>query len=295
MIEKLAPVTGWLRSLRSKGEQHLDAAAPYVDKAVIWGHEQHSRLGNLLPRVDDVEAWIRENATRFGLPKTPQSNSLEHLERTLTRTVAAIRQESERRTRMLLNMALGKTAGATTVAGIGGWIAAFGVASTGTPIAVLSGAAANSATLYWLGSLVGLGVAAGSIILTGTFFVIAFIAGFGGRKWLIGKPRSDDSLQEHERAILVAARSMIAAVKSQIKSGDKPSPADMRLFAEHGLIPLANQINQHWDETSLRQHGKPECQPFTKTLAFLHRRRLNQCRTELGRIAMAAMVAGQKP
>lgn len=295
MIEKLAPVTGWLRWFRSKGAQHRDAAAPYVDKAVIWGYEQHSRLSNLLPRVDDVEAWIRENAAHLGPSKKPQPNSLVHIERTLICTVAAIRQESERRTRMLLNMVLGKPAGALAVFIITAWIATFGLASTGTPIAVLSGAAATTATLYWLGSLVGLGVAAGGVILAAKGIVIGIIVGLGGRKWLIGKPRSDDSLQEHERAILLASRSLIDAVKRQIVSGEVPAPGDMRLFAEHGLIPLANQINQHWDETSLRQHGKPECQPFTKTLAFLHRRRLNQCRTELGRIAMAAMVAGQKP
>ena len=294
MIAKLAPVTGWLRWFRSKGEQHLREAAPYVDKAVIWGHEQHSRLSNQLPRVDDVEAWIRENAAHLGLLKRARSNSLEHLERTLIRTAAAIRQESERRTRLLLNAAIGKPAGVLATMGIGAFIASCGVASTGTPIATLSGAAATTATLYWLGSLIGLGVAAGSAILGGAFFIIAFLAGTRGRSWLIGKPRSDDSLQDHERAILLASRSLIAAVKARIASGEKPAPSDMRLFAEHGLIPLADQINQHWDDASLKENGKSECQPFTKTLAFLHRRRLNQCRTELGRIAIAAMVAGQK-
>ena len=254
MIEKLAPVTGWLRWFRSKGEQHLREAAPYVDKATAWGLEQYSRLGDQIPDADDVEAWLRRNAERFGWSEKPRSDSLEHLEQVLTRTIAAIRQQSERRTRILVSAVLGKATGAAAVAGISGWILAFGTASTGTLIATLSGAAATTAKLYAIGSLVGLGVAAGGVILAGAGIGIGAAAGIWGRVWLIGKPRSDDTLQDHERAILVAAHSMIAAVKSQIKSGDKPAPGDMRLFAEHGLIPLANQINQHWDETSLRQH-----------------------------------------
>jgi hypothetical protein len=63
----------------------------------------------------------------------------------------------------------------------------------------------------------------------------------------------------------------------------------MRLIAEQALIPLVNQINQHWDDASLKENGKFECEPFTQKLAYLQRRKLDQCRTELGRIALAAM------
>lgn len=294
MIEKLASVTGWLQSLRSTGKQHLEEAAPYVDKAVAWGLEQGSRLGSQIPDADDVEAWLHKNAARFGWSEKPRSDSLEHLEQVLTQTIAAIRQQSERHTRMLVSTVLGKTAGVAAVAGIGGWITAFGAAANGAAIAALHGAAATSAKLYWIGSVVGLGVAAGGVMLAGAGIGIGAAAGIWGRQRMIGKPRIDDSLQDHERAILCASHSLIAAVRAQIAGGGQPAPGDMRLFAEHGLIPLANQINQYWDEPSLRQYGKLECQPFTRTLAFLHRRRLNQCRTELGRIAMNAMAAGHK-
>ena len=63
----------------------------------------------------------------------------------------------------------------------------------------------------------------------------------------------------------------------------------MRLVAEQALIPLAQQINQYWDDASLKENGKSECEPFTRTLAYLQRRKLDQCRAELGRIALAAM------
>lgn len=294
MSRKQKSITEWLWWFRSKGGQHLDAAVPYVDKAVAWGLEQRTRLSGQMPTAEDIEVWMRENALRFGWSEKPRSDSLEHLEQILIRTIAAIRQESERRTRIMVNVALSKSAGTVAFVSIAAWVAAFGVASTGTPIAALSGAAATTATLYWMGSLVGLGAAAGGVILAGAGIGISVAAGIWGRKRLIGKPRTDDSLQDHERAIVYASHSLIVAVRAQIKSGDKAKPDDMRLFAEHGLIPLANQINQHWDEASLKEYGKTECQPFTKTLAFYHRRKLDQCRTELGRIAMAAVVAGQK-
>lgn len=53
---------------------------------------------------------------------------------------------------------------------------------------------------------------------------------------------------------------------------------------------VANQINQYWDDASLKENGKSECEPFTKTLGYLQQRKLDQCRTELGRFALAAMM-----
>lgn len=68
-------------------------------------------------------------------------------------------------------IASGVTAGALMGMGAYGTIGMFGTASTGTTITLLSGAAANSATLAWLGggSLAtgGLGMAGGTMVLGG--------------------------------------------------------------------------------------------------------------------------------
>jgi len=221
----------------------------------------------------------------------PRADSLEHLGGVLKLIVASIRQTSDRRTRILLNAVFGKAAGALTVGGLTAGVATLGVASTGTPIAALSGAAATSATLFWVGSLVGLGVAAGSVILGGVGIGSGIAVGIGARRKLVGKPRREGALQDYERDILSASGVLIDAVDKQMASGDTPSPAHMRLLAEQALLPLADQINQHWDEASLRHHGKVGCRPFKKTLAALHRHRLNLCRTELRRIAVAAIEA----
>lgn len=177
------------------------------------------------------------------------------------------------------------------VGGLAGLIAAFGTASTGTAIAALHGAAATTAQLYWLGSTIGLGVAAGGVILTATGLGAGVAAGLLSRRHLLGSPRSEERLQDHEKAILVACITLINALKQQRSAGQQPQVSEMRIVAEHALIPLANQINQHWDNRAILENGKPGCRPFTRTLAYLHRRKLDRCRTKIGRIAMAAISA----
>ncbi|WP_155849535.1 hypothetical protein [Arthrobacter sp. H20] len=74
----------------------------------------------------------------------------------------------------------GAGVGAGTAAGVFAAVSAVATASTGTAIASLSGAAASSATLAWLGggSLAagGLGVAGGTVVLTGIVALPALLA-----------------------------------------------------------------------------------------------------------------------
>jgi hypothetical protein len=267
----------------------LKSAAPHADRALQWGRAQQDWANSHLPDASQIQAWARENADRFGWGEKPASSSLEHLEDTLTQIVAAIRQTSDRRSRIFVNAVIGKLSGAMAVGGICGLVATFGAASTGTAIASLSGAAATTAQLYWIGSLVGMGVAGGGLMLAAGGVGVGVAAGVWGKRKLFGKARSEDELQEHDKAILVACITLINATKQQRELAQSPTSSEMRLIAEQALIPLANQINQHWDDASLKENGKFECEPFTQKLAYLQRRKLDQCRTELGRIALAAM------
>lgn len=268
----------------------IRAAAPHAGHALEWGREQHTRLKRQLPEADTVEAWIQKNATMFGWEEKPKSSSLEHLEQVLTKLVSAILQKSDKHTRIFISTVIGKLGGVAAAGGITGLIASLGTASTGTAIASLSGAAATTAQLYWIGSLVGLGVTGGTVLLTAGGLGAGVAAGMLGKRKVFEKERSEDDLQEHESAILVACVTMIKSVKEQRESGQEPSPAEMGLVAEHVLFPLVHQINQHWDTASLEENGKSECRPFSQTLAILHRRKLDQCRTELARIALSAMM-----
>ena len=80
------------------------------------------------------------------------------------------------------SLAGGVGAGALTALGAYGAVAAFGTASTGAAIGGLSGAAASSATLAWLGggalTAGGLGIAGGTAVLGGIVAAPAII-GFG--------------------------------------------------------------------------------------------------------------------
>lgn len=291
MKENLENAYGYAKKVWKRGAAEVEAVTPHFEKAVSWGKQQHERLSPHIPTAFQVETWAKDNAARFGWNEKPQSNSLPYLEETLTGVVAAIRQDSEKRTRIFVNAVISKTTGVVAVTGIAAFISAFGAASTGAAIGSLSGAAATTAQLYWVGSIIGLGTAAGGIMLAGTGIGIGVGGGLIAKRLLFGKSRAEDDLQDHEQAILVASITLIKAIRHQIESGVATTSEEMRLIAEHALIPLANQINQHWSQASLDEEGISGCQPFTKTLASLHRHKLDRCRKELGRIAISALAA----
>lgn len=289
--ENIANAYGYARKALKRGAAEVEAAAPHIEKAVAWGKRQQERLSPHIPTSGQVEVWAKDNAARFGWNEKPKASSLQHLEETLNTVVAAIRQDSEKRTRIFVNTVIGKTTGIAAVTGITTLITAFGAASTGTAIGTLSGAAATTAQLYWIGSIIGLGTAAGGVMLAGTGIGIGLGGGLIAKRWLFGKPRQEVDLQDHEKAILVACITLIKAIRQQIESGAPATTAEMRLIAEHALIPLSHQINQYWSQASLDEEGISGCQPFTKALAFLHQRKLDHCRAEIGRIAISALAS----
>ena len=116
---------------------------------------------------------------------------------------------------MIVDVIIAKAGAATSISGITGLIATFGAASTGTAIASLSGAAAASAKLFWIGSIVGSGVVVGGWILT----ALAVIAGiFGYRKW-VGKPRTCDTLTEIEKQLLKTIELLAPALRAEAVIG----------------------------------------------------------------------------
>lgn len=267
----------------------LKSAAPHADRALQWGRAQQDWANSHLPDANQIQAWARENADRYGWGEKPASSSLEHLEDTLTRIVAAIRQTSDKKAKIAVAASIKTLSGTLAVSSISGLVTTFGTASTGAALATLHGAAATSALNFWIGSVFGLGAVGGASILTASGLGVGVAAGLFGARKFFGKTRLEEELQEHEKAILVACITLINATKQQRESAQSPTSSEMRLVAEQALIPLVNQINQHWDDASLKENGKFECEPFTQKLAYLQRRKLDQCRTELGRIALAAM------
>ena len=124
-----------------------------------FGKRRLEALTTLGRAVDFLKkAKIRDRDLEQQLKITPQQ---------LARWESASVQASE----VLGGLYSSGVAGASTAAGVYGLVSTLGTASTGTAIGTLSGAAAKSATLAWLGggSLAagGGGVAAGTMVLGG--------------------------------------------------------------------------------------------------------------------------------
>ncbi|MBK1670023.1 hypothetical protein CKO28_18475 [Rhodovibrio sodomensis] len=184
---------------------------------------------------------------------------------------------------------MGKASAVAAVSGITGLISIFGTASTGTAIAGLSGAAATTAQLYWVGSLFTLGVAGGGAILGGAGLGVGFVAMRGVRRSVFGRQRPVEELQDHERVMLESCTPVIKALQEQASTGEKPSRDEMRVVAEQVLIPLVHHIDLHWDNHSLAEEGISGAAPFVSTLAPLNRRKLRKATDEISRIAVGAM------
>ena len=100
----------------------------------------------------------------MGMPELDKSILIEAAE-ILEDAAAAILQINGNLKGSIIDAVLAKGVGVASTSGITSLIGALGTASTGTAIGSLSGAAASSAKLYWIGSLVGGGVATGGFLL----------------------------------------------------------------------------------------------------------------------------------
>lgn len=91
-----------------------------------------------------------------------------------------------------------KASGAVAVACTLSLVATFGTSGTGTAIAALHGAALSSASLAWVGGLVGGGMAAGAALTGG----VGLVAGFGVYKMLASERRPFEALSATEQSII---------------------------------------------------------------------------------------------
>jgi hypothetical protein len=170
------------------------------------------------------------------------------------------------------------------MAGTFGGIAAFGAAGTGTAIATLSGAAATTATLYWVGSTVGLGVAAGSLIVAGGALAAGIPAAILVRRRVFGRRRTEQDLSPKERAVLYAALRLAAPVRALRARDVQPHPVEMRLFARQGLHPLASALAKLYAKET-RTDPDETCVASSGSLAYWPQRRLRRAHLQLERIA----------
>jgi hypothetical protein len=182
---------------------------------------------------------------------TENSKNLIILEKSLFGVIAAITQtpsKSVKRVRTVSSIATAKVTGVATTAGIYGLVSTFGAAGTGISIGTLSGAASTSATMAWIGGLVGGGMAAGALLLPVVGLAAGGAAVYVVRRKLHSRPRKLDELLPFEDEILFSADSLLRPLSGALKNEHaQPSPTELRIFAHDGLLPFAEQIKRHVD------------------------------------------------
>jgi hypothetical protein len=219
---------------------------------------------------------------------------LRQIERDLNGIIAAITQVSgrrARRARRVAQIATGKITGVATIGGMLMFISAFGSASTGTAIGALSGAAATSAQMYWIGSIFGMGAVAGAIILPGIGAILGLVAALFLSRAVFGRPRKPEKMQEFEVRALFASLRLAEPVASHLAyEAPAPSRDELRVYAHEGLLPLCNLIDDHLAAPVNANETDNQCQSFENTLALLpqwklrrHHRRLFRRATKLAR------------
>lgn len=214
---------------------------------------------------------------------TADADDLRALDEALTAVVGAVLQESNRTAGTIIGVATSKLVAAGVMAGTFGGIAAFGAAGTGTAIATLSGAAATTATLYWVGSTVGLGVAAGSLIVAGGALAAGVPVAILVRRHVFGRQRTEQDLSPQEQAVLYAALRLAAPVRALRAREVQPSEIEMRIVARQGLQPLASKIAEL--DVDAQTTGDRTCAAPFQSLAYWPRRRLRHALRQLRRIA----------
>lgn len=142
------------------------------------------------------------------------------------------RSEAEKLAQRLGKAVTSKLAGAAAAGGLLTLVSSFGAAGTGTAIASLSGAAANSATLAWVGSLFGGGMAAGAAVTGG----LGVAVGIGVYALLGSEARRFEDLSEIEKRIVESTGLLIAAINQTLEDDS------MRLSVDDAEVLLVNNL-----------------------------------------------------
>lgn len=179
-----------------------------------------------------------------------KNKRLERIERALDGVMMAVSQTPGRKRRkldLISRLAGGQAAGVAATGTVYASVAAFGTAGTGTAIGTLSGAAATSATLAWIGGLVGGGMAAGGIVLAGVGLIAGLTINFYWRKLYLGRPKKAEDLAPFETKTLISARCLLGPLRNfRAEKTALPTSDELRVFAVQGLDPLVAHIESHF-------------------------------------------------
>jgi hypothetical protein len=215
-----------------------------------------------------------------GVVLLEQTKRLAQIEEALLGIVSAITQtpgKNVQKARLASSIATAKLTGAATTASIWGLVSTLGTAGTGTAIGTLSGAASTSATLAWIGGLVGGGMAAGAVILPITGIAAGAAATFYIRHKLYGRPRKLQELLYFEEEILFAADSLLRPLdKVSHSDATQPTADELRVYAHDGLKPLIARIEKRLATGVPHANKNEELSGFGATLIPMYQKQLRR-------------------
>lgn len=226
-----------------------------------------------------------------------KEHQLAAIEKSLLGIVSSVTQtpgRHVRKARIVSSVATAKFAGAATTAGIWGAVSTLGTAGTGTAIGTLSGAASTSATLAWIGGLVGGGMAAGAIILPAAGLAAGAATTIYVQRKLHGRPRKLEELQYFEDEILFAADALLRPIDTLSQEGvPQPSAEELRVYAHDGLLPLVNKIEKHLSGGNVS--GDARGNDFAATIMPKYQKKLRKNCLTLRKCAVLLAKPRKKP
>ena len=284
----------WLRRQKTQVDAAADAAQPVLDRI----GDQADEAWDWIAKDDGAKKWLSENWSEMSemIDQSYPTDmpDLERLEKALVGISQNVQQISEKRARRLATVIAGKLGGAAGVGGIAGLISAFGAASTGTAIASLSGAAATTAKLYWVGSIIGLGTTAGATILTVGGIGLAIGTAYLTKRYVVGKVREAEKLQKHEQALLIACATLLAGIQQEKELSGNVSRDQLQELSKYALLPILDNLNSYWTDDDMKRAGVKDAMSYRKCLAILPFNKLRTHRNELTKLVIGALANEQE-
>lgn len=193
----------------------------------------------------------------------------------LTQTLAAIMHIKPSNADRIVNATVAHLGAAGATAGVFGLAALVGTAGTGTAIGTLSGAAATSATLAWVGG----SVFTGTIVVAG----IAVAGWWGAKRLWRGKDRKYEDLSVVEQKLVNACATLAKAFREEARRGVAADPATIAFVRSDGLVPLLEKLDDYLRLDRYRQLVTGPLSLGSRSRLLYRKQRLRGRTMELGR------------
>ena len=201
-------------------------------------------------RLEDFYRTGRIRIKRYHPPKDTR-DLLEQTRRELGNVSACIMQISSKESSKLANQfgtaILPAASGIAASSALFSLVAALGTAGTGTAIGSLSGAAASSATLAWIGGVLGGGIAAGALLTGG----VGIVVGLAAYKVLSSDSRSFGNLSLVEQNIVKLSWLAMTIVDEYLAgSPEQFTKKEADLLLVNFFRPLLEDMTNHKEAIS---------------------------------------------